>query len=181
MYEVETIQIDDDNRLVVYVDEYTDDPRGWGWGVKVNEMNYRYGYEVQNDDYDPAVSMFNEVYDRTADTGKALRAMQLWMKLEDDNRVAKFVDVRVYRDVYNYLVTGEDEDSIDGFMEVFSTWMNGEVYVVAHEKREHWTNADETAEMDTWEWEDSLGGCYLNDEYTALEVAREHFDLKVDK
>ena len=181
MYEVETIEIDEDNRLVVYYDEDSEDPREWVCDVNVNEMNYQYGYEVRNDEYDPAVSMFNEIYDRTADTDKALRAMQLWMKLEEDERAAKLVDVRVGRDVYNYLVTGETTEQIDGFMEDFSTWMNGEVYIVVHQKREQWTNADETAEMDTWEPVDSLGGCYLDDNYTALDVARDYFDVELDK
>lgn len=177
MYEVETIQIDEDNRIVVYHDEGTEDPRNWGWDVKVNEMNYRYGYEVQNDDYDPAVSMFNEIYDRKADTDKALRAMQLWMYLEGDERVARLVDVHVYRDTYNYLAIGESQDSIGSFMDVFSRWLQGEVYLLCHEQREQWTNADETREMDTWEPVDWLGGCYLDDVYAAEVAGREHFDL----
>lgn len=179
MHEVETIQIDEDNRIVVYYDECSEDPRLWGWHVDVREMNWRYGYEVENDDYDEAVIVFNEVYDRTASIDKAERAMRLWMYLEEDERAVKLVDVRVYRDVYNYLVLGETTEQIDSFMDVFSKWMNGEVYIVCHEEREKWTNADGTLEMDTWELEDSLGGCYLDDKYTALDVARENFNLEI--
>lgn len=179
MYEVETIQIDEDNRIVVYYDEGTEDPREWGWGEQVLEMNYRYGYEVENPEGEELVDVFNQVYDRTASMDKAERAMRLWMYLTGETRAVEFRDVRVYRDVYNYLVIGETTEQIDSFMGVFSTWMNGEVYLVVHEKREQWTNADETAEMDTWEWEDSLGGCYLDDEYTAIDVARDHFNLEI--
>lgn len=182
MYEVETIPVDDDNRLVVYYDDSSgDDPRDWGWGVSVLEMNYRYGYEVENPEGDEAVNVFNYVIDRTADDVKAERAMRLWMYLSGDTRAVEFRDVRVYRDVYNYLVFGEDSDQIDGFMDVFSRWKNGEIYLVVHQKREQWTNADETEEMDTWEWEDSIGGCYLDDEYTAEVVAREYFDIEMKK
>lgn len=179
MYEVETIQIDEDNRIVVYYDEASEDPRNWGWDVEVYELNYRYGYEADNSDGDPAVDVFNQVYDRTVDLDKAMRAMRLWMYLEDDTRAVKSVGVEVYRDTYNYLAFGESQDSIVSFMEVFSRWLQGEVYLLCHEQREQWTNADETREMDTWEPVDWLGGCYLDDEYTALDVAREHFDVEI--
>ena len=36
-------------------------------------------------------------------------------------------------------------------------------------------------EMDTWEPVDSLGDCYLDDKYTALDVARYYFDVELDK
>lgn len=179
MYEVETIQIDEDNRIVVHYDEGSEDPREWGWDEKVYELNYRYGFEADNHDRDPVIDVFNQVYDRTADLDKAMRAMSLWMSLGDDTRVVRIVDVHVYRDTYNYLVIGESQDSIGSFMDVFSRWLQGEVYIVVHEKREQWTNADETAEMDTWEWEDSIGGCYLDDEYTAEVAARENFEIEL--
>lgn len=177
MYEVETIQIDEDNRIVVYYDESSEDPRDWGWDVQVYELNHRYGYAADNYDGEPALDMFNEVYDRTVDLDKAMRAMRLWMYLEDDTRVVKSVDVPVYRYTYNYLAFGESEEAIDSFMEVFSRWLQGEVYLLCHERREQWTNADETRKMDTWEVVDSLGGCYLDHEYTAEVAGREHFDL----
>lgn len=179
MYEVETIQIDEDNRLVVYYDEGSEDPRNWGWDEKVYELNYRYGFEAANPDRDPVIDVFNQVYDRTANLDKAMRAMKLWMYLEGDTRVVSMVDVHVYRDTYNYLAIGESQDSIDSFMDVFSKWLQGEVYIVEHQKREQWTNADETQEMSTWEYVDALAGCYLDDEYTAIEVAREHFGVEV--
>lgn len=180
MEPLEIIQVDEDNRIVVYYDECSgsDDPREWGWGEQVLEMNYRYGYEVENPNGEELVHVFNEVYDRTADLEKAERAMRLWMYLTGEKRAVEFRDVRVYRDVYNYLVIGETTEQIDGFMDVFSRWMNGEVYLVCHEKREQFTNADETRELDIWDEVDCLGGNYLDHEYTAEDVAREHFGIE---
>ena len=53
MYEVETIEIDEDNRLVVYVDECTDSPLDWGWDVEMHDIDdYRMwrGWEQPEDD-----------------------------------------------------------------------------------------------------------------------------------
>ena len=67
-----------------------------------------------------------------------------------------------------------------GLYTAYAAWRRGDVFIVEHQKREQWTNADETAEMDTWEYADSLADCYLDDNYTALDVAREHFDVVLD-
>lgn len=179
MYEVETIQLDETNRLVVSYDDPTDDdPRDWGWDVAVHELNYKYTIEAENVNGDEAVAMFNDVYDRTGDKAKALRAMQLWMVLVDDERYGDIHYISADRHEYQYIVLAEDKDTADAFMGVFARWTRGEVYNVAHETMVVWVNlADDTVQRKTWDIHDSIGGCYLDSEYTALDVARDHFNV----
>jgi hypothetical protein len=63
-----------------------------------------------------------------------------------------------------------------------SLWQAGRVYIVASQERQWWARLDEsgqpirlTAEY-RWMDVDSIGECYLTDEYTAQVVASEHFE-----
>lgn len=186
-YEVETIQIDEDNRVVVRYDEDGEDPREWGWGIELFEMNYGRGdyyvWLADNPDNDGAVSAFNTFNEAFGSHWpKVRRGMELYMHISEDKRDFDVKVVHVWRDKHNYLVLSDPEDistpeQLDGFMDTYNRWRNGEVYSVHHERREQWTNADETDTMDTWEEVDSIHGVYLDHEYTALTCAREHFDL----
>lgn len=58
-------------------------------------------------------------------------------------------------------------------------WLNGEVYNVDMQERKTWRNVENPGDtLTTWETVDSIGGCYLDDEYTARVVAEEYFGLK---
>ena len=182
MYEVETIEIDEDNRLVVYVDDCTDSPLDWGWDVEMHDIDdYRMwrGWEQPED----ALANFaREMHCRFGMAGqpeKRDRAIHLYKVLIGDTREFKVHEWRGYSqsDWATVLEIGENI----GLYTAYAAWRRGDVFLVVHEKREQWTNADETAEMDTWEPVDSLGGCYLDDNYTALDVARDHFDVDLDK
>lgn len=184
MYEVETIQIDDDNRLVVYVDEFTDDPREWGWEVELHDIDdYRMwrGWEQPDEGtvvYAAHVAHYNVRARRWTEEQRD-RAIHIYKLWAGDEREFKVHEWRGYSksDWATVLEIGENI----GLYETYAAWRRGDVFIVEHQKREQWTNADETAEMDTWEEVDSLSGCYLDDVYTAEVIAREYFDLKVDK
>lgn len=75
---------------------------------------------------------------------------------------------------------------LEGEVETWRRWADGEVYCVTlehavtwHRTELHDGDPDET--MTTWEPVDSLSGCYLvtygPDTYTAADVARENFDV----
>ena len=99
MSPIETIQIDADTRILVYVDEDAEDPREWGIDIP---------------DDDPTLI----------------------------------------------------------------AWRNGEVYGVVLERRAEWMRADNpTVTRYEWELIDGLWSNYLTDTYTALDVAREHFNI----
>lgn len=181
-YEVETIQVDEDNRLVVYVDDCTEDPREWGWGGEMHDIDdYRMwrGWEHPDEgtvEYAAHVAHYN-VRARRWTTEQRDRAIHIFKVWAGDDREFKVHEWRGYSqsDWATVLEIGENI----GLYETYAAWRRGDVFSVEHQKREQWANADERAEMDTWEYADSLCGCYLNDEYTALDVARENFDLDI--
>ncbi len=52
------------------------------------------------------------------------------------------------------------------------------MFIVEHRQRVRlYTEDGEPYEEDYWKEVDSLGGCYLDETYGALEVAKEHFDI----
>ena len=183
MYEVETIQIDDDNRLVVYVDEGTESPLDWGWDVEMHDIDdYRMwrGWEQPDEGTVAYAAHVAQCMVRARrwteeQRDRAIHIFKLWA---GDDREFAVHEWSGYSksDWATVLEIGENI----GLYESYAAWRRGDVFIVEHQKREHWTNADETAEMDTWEGVDSICGCYLTDEYTALDVAREHFDVVLD-
>ena len=64
---------------------------------------------------------------------------------------------------------------------VYQTWCDGEVYVVSLDRKFEWIKVTEPTEdtesREEWEPIESLGGCYLDDTYTAQAVALESFTL----
>lgn len=181
METVETIQIDEDNRLVVYVDECAEDPQEWGWGIEFHDIaDYRMwmGWEQPDEgtvEYAAHVAQYEVRAGRWTEEqrDRAIHVYKLWT---GDDREFKVHEWRGYSqsDWATVLEIGEDI----GLYETYAAWRRGDVYGVVHERREQWTNADETAEMETWEVVDSLWGNYLDDKYTARDVAREHFDVE---
>lgn len=181
MYEVETIQIDEDNRLVVYVDEGTEDPREWGWEVEMHDIDdYRIwkGWERPGDPvaYAAHVAQY-EVRSRRWTEEQRDRAIHIFKLWAGDDREFKVHEWRGYSqsDWATVLEIGENI----GLYDAYAAWRRGDVFIVEHKKREQFTNADETRELDIWEYADSMGGCYLDDTYTAIDVAREHFDVEI--
>lgn len=66
--------------------------------------------------------------------------------------------------------------------EVYRQWADGEVYGVILERQHGYTRDDDPSiGFNSWDEEESLSGCYLDDEYTAQQVALEHFDLTDDE
>jgi hypothetical protein len=64
---------------------------------------------------------------------------------------------------------------------VYETWAKGEVYGVVLERRVEWKPVSETDQprgiKTTWEDDESIWGCYLDDTYTAESVAKEHWGV----
>ena len=62
---------------------------------------------------------------------------------------------------------------VDG--DIYQRWARGEVYTVSVEQRAEYVNVnDEYDIIVQWNLVDSLGGCYLDSDYTCLDVAREN-------
>lgn len=179
MYVAEEIQLDDDNRLVVRYDEDNDSPLDWGWEVELHKIEYGYdGWRIHEADGEPLVRLFNGLEERLGSTEKVQRAIHLYQVLTNDTRYVTMVDIGVYRDRYIYMVIADSEEEANSIIDVYTKYLNGEVYIVQHEQRERFESVDNPGTfIDAWNLVDSIGGCYLDDDYTAEVVAREHFDL----
>lgn len=72
---------------------------------------------------------------------------------------------------------------IAGERSTYESWADGEVYVVVLERRKKWVEVTTGgvivggSQMETWEQAEAIGGCYLDDDYTAQHVANEHWEL----
>lgn len=61
-------------------------------------------------------------------------------------------------------------------METYRRWADGEVYGVILEKSAVWKKEGHDDEQVLWESEESIWGCYLDDDYTARDVAAESWN-----
>lgn len=184
METVEIIEIDEDTRLKVVTDDCPDDPRGWGWDVEFHAIdNYRIwrGWEHPEDPTAYAAWQYQqEVRAGRFTPEQRDRELKLYQSLTGDTRSFEIKEHRGYSqsDWATYLVIGE-ADAL-GLWETFDQWLKGDVYGIILEKREQFTNADETRELDIWEEDDSIWGNYLDDDYTARRVAVENGWIEED-
>jgi hypothetical protein len=86
------------------------------------------------------------------------------------------------------LTAGSDEyvamekEVIDADLTTYKTWANGDVYGVILERSVEWLKLDGSEDKRTeWDQADALFGCYLDEKYTAKQVAAEHFLLTDDE
>ncbi len=187
MYEVETIEIDEDNRLVVYVDECTDSPLDWACDVEMHDIDdYRIwrGWEQPEDPVAYAAHIAQlRVRSGHWTEEQRDRAIHIYKVWAGDDREFAVHQWRGYSqsDWATVLEIGENI----GLYASYAAWRRGDVFIVEHQKRLEYVLkvGDDIIHEDVheeWEYADSLAGCYLNDEYTALDVAREHFDVVLD-
>lgn len=185
MEAIETIQIDEDNRLVVYYDEATEDPREWGWEVELHDIDdYRLwrGWEHPDEgtvEYAAHVAHYN-VRARKWTEEQRDRAIHIFKLWAGDTREFKVHEWRGYSQS-DWATVLEIGDEI-GLYATYAAWRRGDVFIVEHQKRLEYVlkvgdNIIYEDVHEEWEYVDSLAGCYLDDEYTALDVAREHFDI----
>lgn len=69
---------------------------------------------------------------------------------------------------------------IDGMAKTYEQWLSGDVYGVILQRLTKWTSEHGDV-METWEDvpDCAIWGNYLDDDYTALDVAREHFGVEL--
>lgn len=187
MEPLETIEIDEDNRIVVYYDETASNPIE-ETGVPVEHYVTRAGYNSVSDtptgEFSEAFARFNDALD------DPLSAMRRYLVIFHD-----WSEERAESQVTVYHHTGYSQSdwaelfvivpdtgygTAEGWAKEWSAWAQGDVYGVVHEVRERWINAeDDTEEMSLWNQKDALWGNYLDQDYTALDVARENFGVEL--
>lgn len=180
MDEVETIYFGEDDRVVVYYDDITEDPHEWGWGVTAHKIDRGYDWVIYETGDSEIARMFNALVEYGLNTEQVKRALHIYNVWLGNDTVVEFHDVHQGRDRFTLLCEGGNTAEIKSFVEVYTAYLNGEVYMLEHQKRKTWTGEDEDDTMDTWEHEDVIYGVYhLNESYE--ELARQYFDLPKDK
>jgi hypothetical protein len=209
---IDTIEISDEFRIAVYPDTDAENPRkDWDTWITtfVAESTGRRG----NRDAAPAVhadeldveradAHFTDrpIHGRRGQPVEEIVAR--WARIFHDRVVEWDYDRRGYWYVtaagaeqvgVDWPMTIEDQaKQITAERHTYEQWANGEVYQVDLEQKAHYVRVDKNDEpvfladdlrIERWEYVDGLGGCYLDDEYTALAVAVEHFagDERLDE
>lgn len=99
-------------------------------------------------------------------------------EVDEKTRIATYCD----NDAENPLTWG---DHVTKDSPEYVQWASGDVYGVAIETRIDFYELDDNGiatdrpAIEVWEETDSLWGCYLDGEYTALVVAKENFGVKI--
>lgn len=205
-YTIETIQLGPNHRLRVEQDDSPQCPRG-DWSMLTGVVNidgYGNGNYVDVPEVHQPHIPIAEAHDRLYGLGSCMlvrsyvsreTSVLRWARIFHGVALQYDATYGAYwfcnsegEDGFNEnwpdLVPGTPEhfakqnEVIDQERETYRQWAEGEVYGVIHEKLETWVKADDPDETrDDWEEVDALWGCYLDDDYTALVVAKEHFDL----
>jgi hypothetical protein len=76
-----------------------------------------------------------------------------------------------------------EKQVIESDLTTYKKWANGDTYGVILERLAEWHSTVDSVHRTRLEWEpiDSLWGCYLDGDYTAKQVAAEHFPLTEDE
>lgn len=213
-YVVDTIDLTPTSRLVVEYDQDSsgDSPLSWNneSGISVHVVRLGRGYVAPDapggDTHGEALDAILENLDGEA----AQAAIELHFKRA--GLPYKIVDMAAQHDwvgefiwyveadaVAASIKAGElspawswDGDAyIQGYLDEYQAWANGEVYGVTLERRQAFMkqrvertetgfDVDLTVEpelFDEWEVVESIWSCYLNQDYTARQVALEYFPL----
>lgn len=176
------IQVTEDYRLKVMLDNISEDPLEWGWGTEIHEIdNYRMwrGWDgVEDGLLFAARAAVRRTRDRGWSEEQRDRAIRLYMHWLGDTRSFEVQEWRGYSksDWATVLVLWDEKDGSNVY-ESWAAWRRGDVFVVAEEIRKVYVNPDDPEDIfEDWFEEDSLWGCYLDEDYTPEEVAHEHFD-----
>lgn len=177
---VDIINVDENNRLVVVYDELAENPEEWLVEEFYDIDDYRIwkGWEHPEDPvaYAAHVAQYKVRSQRWSEEqrDRAIHIFKLWA---GDDREFKVHEWRGYSQS-DWATVLEIGEYIGGY-DTYAAWRRGDVYGVIHEKSQTWKHSEDDREIVTWEHEGSLWGSYLDDEYTALDVAREHFDVEI--
>lgn len=182
---MDTIDLTPTTRLVIEQDEWTDNPLDWGNVVTVPLGRWSDIGEHGTDDLDLAHAR-REFDFRGLDSDAAIRWARIFHGVpvvEADGAYWYLpASERSFHATGEPIPAAEQERYLDNERTTYGQYRDGEVYVVALERRVAWQALDGSGRTeDRWEAADSLGGCYLDDGYTPAQVAEEHFDLTAEE
>lgn len=193
----EHITLTPTSRLTIEQDESADNPRA-DWEMITGAVNLRRSYSYRSDRIEvvpvhdcpaPLLDAYDR-FDDDADTVTRWARTFYCLTLVHDtlNDVFWFCDRESMRANWPDLTPGTPEyiarerEVIAEERATYEKWCEGSVYIVSLERLVHYVALDDEGTInyddahDSWESVESLGGNYLDDEYTAQTVALESFD-----
>ena len=204
-YTVETIELTDTARIVVEYDPYPENPRTWAepltGALTVNGDRNTIKTEPVHSfpgDLEGAWDRLPAAYwGTTSDREPVTRWARIFYSITLDYADGTYWWADPSEIALNWpeLVQGTPEYVereklvIEAEQAEYRAWAEGEVYVVSLERSEgyakisnidaEWIDAlgSNDPDLTVWETVEALGGNYLTREYTAQQVAGEHFDL----
>lgn len=176
------IEVNENYRLTVELDHDSESPLEWGCGTEIYEIdNYRIwkGWETPNENHTYAAHLFHLKVRRGAWTPEQRdRAMHLYMLILGDTRSFEIKQWHGHSkgDWATCLVLWDAEEGSNVY-EAWAAWRRGDVYIVTEQIRKVYKSVDDPDDLyEDWFDGDNLGGCYLDEGYTAEDVAKEHFE-----
>lgn len=170
MEPAEVISISPTKRLVVDYDPDTECPLDWNDDqgvINLDPSDYYYAsyFGTYNGGLSYAIQQAG-YYGQDEFTAAQKYAKRNGLKVEQ-------LTAQDYGRTLDAVIWTVDDDDHYLETEAFKSWLTGEVYNINLEELD--------TDSDIWDVTDSIGGCYLHDNYTALDVARTYFDLSEKK
>ena len=173
------VEVNEDYRIKVELDQSSENPLDWGQGCEIltiDEYRMWRGWDKPEEPLAYVARVFHiEVRRGAWTTEQRDRAIRGYMNLTGDTREFRVYEWRGYSkgDWSTHLVLWDKETGFDQ-SEEWGAWRRGDVYTVVSEHRKVYTYADDPLDsIEEWEEGDSLGGCYLEDGYTAQDAAKQ--------
>lgn len=176
------IDLDDTYRLRVEQDQWAENPLDdWGGCEILTIDDYRMwmGWEAPDDQVAYASREFHkEVRRGKWTTEQRDRAISLALHLAGDTREFAVYEWRGYsKSDWDTNLVLWDKDEGANQSEEWGAWRRGDVYTVILEQSKIYLAEDDPDDVfEDWVEVDNIGGCYLDEGYTAEDVAKEHFD-----
>lgn len=182
------IEITPDLRLVGSYDVGTEDPRSWTPKVDALVYNGNDGAEDLGDCATILGCVFAIVWGNTGDDAKALKVAQRYKRFFAVDEEIETFSIRgpvqsAWWEVV--VVTPAEHGTPQSHAKTLEAWLTGDVWVVDLQRRATWRRTtgligEIGQEMHTWETEESLSGCYLDQSYNEAAVAFEHWTSEMD-
>lgn len=177
------IKVTENYHLLVETDNDSENPLEWGWGTRIHEIdNYRIwrGWEDSPENELEYMALnLHYLYRRGVLTlEKRDRAIHLYMVWLGDTRSFEIQQYQGYSqsDWATCLVLWDAEDGGNAY-EAWAAWRRGDVFSVTERIRKVYVSPEDPDDVyEDWFDGENIGGCYLDDKYTAKQVAKEHFE-----
>jgi len=195
---INRIDLDADNRISVYLDEFGvhECPAEWGDPSDSGMLTLRAARGFQSysiGDHASGAQNAIDAYDEYMPFNGGNREDPMWAGITHLKRQGfsvKYVSLRgnSQSDWMDVLIWARGDDFLNGLIESIESWFSGDIFMVVHETRSTWAKFQMTPEpgefttFEQWDCQDSVSGVYFSNEHDEREVvqfARDNFGIEI--